>query len=447
MSGALVRRAAADLLFLTLEKRRTLDQAMDESPPFNDLDGPDRGFARAIASAALRELGRIDMALAPLLSRPLQAASPAIRALLRVGAVQLWRMDVPEHAAVSETVEAAKDWPDARSGGAFLNAVLRRAAAERPDLDALPLTAIWPDWLAAAFEESVGADGAAALAAAQLGEPGIYLTAKTSAAAVAEVTGGELLGNGSVRAPGGPVETLAEYGSGDWWVQDPAAALPAKLLMACPSDSPPKSGMIMDKSDMVMGKSSEVTAIDLCAAPGGKTLQLCAAGLNVIAVDRSKPRLKRLEENLARTGLSAEIIAADAETWRPETPADLLLLDAPCSALGTLRRHPEGAWIKRPDDIARFPDVQYRLLKAATEMVRPGGTILYCVCTPLKAEGADVVDRAIANGFVTRLPVKPEEAPGFETCITEKGDLVTLPATNSEHDAFFMSRLTPATLR
>jgi 16S rRNA (cytosine967-C5)-methyltransferase len=148
------------------------------------------------------------MALAPLLSRPLQAASPAIRALLRVGAVQLWRMDVPEHAAVSETVEAAKDWPDARSGGAFLNAVLRRAAAERPDLDALPLTAIWPDWLAAAFEDSVGVDGAAALAAAQLGEPGIYLTAKASAAAVAEVTGGELLGNGSVRAPGGPVETL-----------------------------------------------------------------------------------------------------------------------------------------------------------------------------------------------------------------------------------------------
>ncbi|WP_273418258.1 transcription antitermination factor NusB, partial [Hyphomonas adhaerens] len=212
MSGALVRRAAADLLFLTLEKRRTLDQAMAESPPFGDLDGPDRAFARAIASAALRELGRIDRALAPLLSRPLQAASPAIRALLRVGAVQLWRMDVPEHAAVSETVEAAKAWQDARSGGAFLNAVLRRAAAERPDLDALPVTAIWPDWLAAAFEESVGADGAAALAAAQLAEPGIFLTAKTNAAAVAEVISGELLASGSIRAPGGPVEALAEDG-------------------------------------------------------------------------------------------------------------------------------------------------------------------------------------------------------------------------------------------
>ncbi|WP_273183787.1 RsmB/NOP family class I SAM-dependent RNA methyltransferase [Hyphomonas adhaerens] len=447
MSGALVRRAAADLLFLTLEKRRTLDQAMAETPPFGDLDGPDRAFARAIASAALRELGRIDRALAPLLSRPLQAASPAIRALLRVGAVQLWRMDVPEHAAVSETVEAAKAWQDARSGGAFLNAVLRRAAAERPDLDALPVTAIWPDWLAAAFEESVGADGAAALAAAQLAEPGIFLTAKTNAAAVAEVISGELLASGSIRAPGGPVEALAEYGSGDWWVQDPAAALAANLLMASASGDPAKSGMIMDKSGMDAGKSAEITAIDLCAAPGGKTLQLCAAGLNVIAVDRSKPRLKRLEENLARTGLSAEIITADAETWRPESPADLLLLDAPCSALGTLRRHPEGAWIKREGDIARFPDVQYRLLKAATEMVRPGGTILYCVCTPLRSEGADVVDRAVAEGLVTRLPVSPEEAPGFASCITGSGDVLTLPGESAEHDAFFMSRLSPTALK
>jgi 16S rRNA (cytosine967-C5)-methyltransferase len=230
-------------------------------------------------------------------------------------------------------------------------------------------------------------------------------------------------------------------------VQDPAAALPAKLLMAGASDGPDKSGIVMDKSGMVMGKSPEITAIDLCAAPGGKTLQLCAAGLNVVAVDRSKPRLKRLEENLARTGLSAAIITADAETWRPETPADLLLLDAPCSALGTLRRHPEGAWIKRETDIARFPDVQYRLLKAATEMVRPGGTILYCVCTPLEAEGADVVARAIAEGLVTRLPVTPEEAPGFADSITDHGDVLTLPGEGAEHDAFFMARLSPAALK
>lgn len=441
MSGAEARRAAADLLFLTLEKRRTLDQAMAESGPFGDLDGSDRGFARAIASAALRELGRIDLALAPLLSRPLQAASPAIRALLRVGAVQLWRMDVPEHAAVSETVEAAKDWPDARSGGAFVNAVLRRAAAERPDLDALPLTAIWPDWLAGAFRESVGEAGADALAAAQLAEPGIYLTAKGSAAAVAEVTGGTLEASGSVRAPPGPVEALAEYGSGDWWVQDPAAALPARLLMACASPDPSKSGMVMGKSAGGTDKPSEITVIDLCAAPGGKTLQLCAAGLEVTAVDRSRPRLKRLEENLARTGLSATVITADAETWRPPALVDALLLDAPCSALGTLRRHPEGAFIKRPEDVARFPDVQYRLLIAASGMVRPGGVIVYCVCTPLKAEGLAVVERVLAETGLRRLPVRPEEVPGFPGSITDHGDVLTIPGPDGAHDAFFISRL------
>ena len=423
MSGAHVRRAAADLLFLTLEKRRTLDQAMAESTPFSDLDGADRGFARAIASAALRELGRIDMALAPLLSRPLQAASPAIRALLRVGAVQLWRMDTPEHAAVSETVEAAKDWPDARSGGAFLNAVLRRAAAERPDLDALPVTAIWPDWLQAAFTDSLAPDGAAALASAQLSEPPIYLTAKTDPAGVAAMTGGELEPSGSVRAPSGPVEALPGYETGDWWVQDAAAALPARLL----TPSVPAGSLI-----------------DLCAAPGGKTLQLCATGARVTAVDRSKPRLKRLEENLARTGLSARVIAADAETWRPDAPADGLLLDAPCSALGTLRRHPEGAWIKRAEDIARFPDVQYRLLKAATEMVRPDGVIIYCVCTPLRAEGGEVVDRAVANGLVRRRAVTPDEIPGFEHCLNSAGDVLTLPRQGAGHDAFFISRLSRA---
>lgn len=431
MSGALARRAAADLLFLTLEKRRTLDQAMSESAPFGDLDGSDRAFARAIASAALRELGRIDLALAPLLSRPLQAVSPAIRALLRAGAAQLWRMDVPEHAAVSETVEAAKDWQDARSGGAFLNAVLRRAAAERPDLDALPLTAIWPDWLAAALTGSLGPDGAGALAVSQLSEPALYLTPRTDAGLVAEMTGGTVQPSGSVLAPSGAVEALPGYETGDWWVQDAAAALPARILIhSAPSDA----GLAAPPPEIR-------TAIDLCAAPGGKTLQLCAAGLDVTAVDRSRPRLKRLEENLARTGLSAAIVTADAETWRPDAPADALLLDAPCSALGTLRRHPEGAWIKREADIARFPDVQYRLLIAATEMVKPGGLIVYCVCTPLRAEGADVIARAIAEGRVRRNPLAPADVPGFAASLTDAGDVLTIPGLGDAHDAFFMCRL------
>ncbi|MEZ5947532.1 MAG: transcription antitermination factor NusB [Hyphomonas sp.] len=434
MSGATVRRAAADLLVLTLEKRRTLDEALTLSDPFNTLEGADRGFARAIASAALRELGRIDLALEPLLTRPIEAVSPAVRALLRVGAVQLWRLGTPEHAAVSETVESAKDWPEARSGGKFLNAVLRRAAREPADLDALPATAIWPDWLQAAMEESLGPERAERAARAQLREPALDLTAKSDPAAVARLTGGTVTASGSVRLGTGTVEALPGYDTGDWWVQDEAAALPVKVLLAG------AEGQFKSTQS-----TPEVTlrALDLCAAPGGKTLQLAAAGLAVTALDRSKPRLKRLEENLARTGLSAEIIADDAETWRPAEPADLVLLDAPCSALGTLRRHPEGAWTKRETDVARFPDVQYRLLKAAHGMVRPGGMLVYCVCTPLRSESADVVNRVIADGLYRRVPVTAAETPGFNHSLTAEGDLVTVPEDGAEHDVFFISRLTP----
>lgn len=420
MSGAVTRRAAAELLVLTLEKRRTLDEALAKSGPYNTLEGPDRGFARLMASAALRELGRIDAALAPLLSRPLEAASPAIRALLRIGAVQLWRLETPEHAAVSETVEAAKDWPDARSGGKFLNAVLRRAASEMPDLDALPATAIWPDWLAARFVADLGQAAADALAVHQLSEPPLHLSAKGDPQQVAAETGGTLLPAESIHVSTGPVEALPGFDQGHWWVQDAAAALPARLLAPQPGEA----------------------VIDLCAAPGGKTLQLAAMGAKVTAIDRSRPRLARLDENLTRTDLKATVIAADADTWRPQAPAGKLLLDAPCSALGTLRRHPEGAWIKRAEDVARFPAAQARLLDAAAEMVGPGGTVLYCVCTPLKAEGADIVAAALARGLYARQPVSAAEIPGFEACLTPDGDVLTLPSAGAGHDAFYIARLT-----
>lgn len=419
MSGALPRRAAAELLMLTLDSRRTLDEAMPNSDSFDQLEGPDRGFARLMASATLRELGRIDAALAPLLSRPLEATSPAIRALLRVGAVQLWRLDTPPHAAVSETVEAAKGWPDARSGGSFLNAVLRRAAETTPDLDAMPATQAWPDWLAGRLAADLGADAAECLAAHQLDEPPIFLSARSDPAAVAAATGGTLLPTGSIRLDSANVETLPGFETGDWWVQDAAAALPAMLLGTTPDDH----------------------VVDLCAAPGGKTLQLAATGAQVTAVDRSKNRLERLKDNLARTGLTAGIVTVNADTWRPEAPVTKLLLDAPCSALGTLRRHPEGAWIKREPEIDRFPAAQARLLAAAADMVQAGGTVVYCVCTPLKSEGLDIVEQAISGGLYARQPVTAPEVPGFEHCLTPEGDLLTLPQAGAGHDAFYIARL------
>lgn len=419
MSGSAVRRAAADLLTLTIDSRRTLDDAMDTSQVFNSLEGPDRGFARAIASTALRHLGHVDLALTPLLSRPLPAVTAPIRALLRTGVTQLWLMDTPPHAAVGETVEAAKAWPEARSGGAFLNAVLRRADRERPDFSAMPIQAIWPAWLQAAFTDALGTEAADALARAQLAEPVLYLTPKSDAASVAAETGGKIGPGGAVRAPGGSIEDMDGFAAGDWWVQDVAAMIPARLLN-------PQAGE---------------TLIDLCAAPGGKTLQLAASGAHVTAVDRSAARLRLLQENLGRTGLSATVVVANADEWRPQAPVAKILLDAPCSALGTLRRHPEGAWIKRDADVARFPAAQARLLESALDMLQPGGMLVYCVCTPLPAEGVEIIDAAIARNIARRVPVLPQDVPGFEHAITEKGDLLTLPGEKDDNDTFFISRL------
>lgn len=424
MSGAESRLAAAELLHLTLDKRRTLDEAMTLSACFNDLEGPDRGFARAMASSALRHLGWIDTTVQPFLSRPLAATGTEIRALIRAGAAQVWFMDVAPHAAVNATVDAARLSRGSRSGGSFLNAALRRVSEAAPPSDTLPPEDIWPAWLRAALIDSLGADKARILAETQRNEPALHLTAAGDPAETAALVGGTLLASGTVEAPPGSVEDLPGYADGKWWVQDQAAALPARLLDARPGE----------------------TVADLCAAPGGKTLQLAATGAGVTALDRSGPRLERLHENLARTGLKAEIVTADAESWAPETRFAKILLDAPCSALGTLRRHPEGAWIKTEADVARFPAVQGRLLAAALRQLAPGGTLIYCVCSPLNSEGRDVVEAAVQRGLAIRRPVTAAECAGFEDCITAEGDVLTLPGPSRDCDAFYIARLASASV-
>ncbi|MFN7180819.1 RsmB/NOP family class I SAM-dependent RNA methyltransferase [Hyphomonas sp.] len=422
MSGAAARRAAGDLLHLTLDRKRTLDEAMAASEPFRALEGPDRGFARAIASSALRHLGWIDRTVQPLISRPLAATSPEIRALIRAGAAQIWFMEVAPHAAVSETVDAARLWPGARSGGSFLNAALRRVSETSSPAASLNPEDIWPDWLRLAMAGGLGDAAARQLARAQLAEPELHLTARTDAAAVVAMTGGTILPSGSVRLAAGAVETLPGYEEGHWWVQDAAAALPARLL----------------------DPQADDRVLDLCAAPGGKTLQLAASGARVTAVDRSASRVKRLQENLDRTRLKAEILVADAETWQPPEKFGKILVDAPCSALGTLARHPEGAWIKSIADVGRFPAVQARILSAARAMLAPGGTLVYCVCTPLPSEGREIVEAAIARGDYVRRPIRPGECAGFEHALTPAGDLLTLPGPSHACDAFYIARLAPA---
>ena len=391
------RLAAADLVLAATDGKVDFDIAMGASRTFDRLEGPDRGFARAMAGAALRGLGRIDWALGGMVQRPLADIEPPLRALLRVGAAQLWMLGVAEHAAVAATVEAARQWRDARRGGGLVNAVLRRAARERDAWEGAPVTAVWPDWLAAKLKSAIGADRAHDMALAQLDEPPTDLTLRAG-------------------------------------VQDSAAALPARLL----------------------GDVRGRVVADLCAAPGGKAMQLAAMGAKLTAIDMSPQRVARLRQNVERARLPMEIVEADARTWRPAEPLDAVLLDAPCSALGIIRRHPEGIWRRDPRDFVRFPAVQRALVDAAGEMLRPGGVLVYAVCTPTPEEGLEVIEGAIAGGGWRRVAVASGEALGFETSLTMQGDVLTLTRARRDTkdapspesaiasfggDAFFIARL------
>lgn len=403
------RLAAAELLHHTLDKGLDLETAMDASRTFRKLEGPDRGFARAIAGAALRGIGRIDYALGGMVQRPLADMEPEVRAVLCAGAAQLWMLGVADHAAVSATVEAAGRWHEARRGGGLVNAVLRRASREADAFHNAPPTSIWPEWMAAKLKAALGPERADAMARLQLEEPPIDITLKhgEDPAAWADKLGGAVLPNGSVRlASGAGLTDQPGYAEGVWWVQDAAASIPAKLI----------------------GDISGKRVADLCAAPGGKAMQLAAAGAKLTAVEVSRQRITRLRENIQRAKLSVDVVEMDARTWRPSEPLDAVLLDAPCSALGILRRHPEGAWRRDPKDMARFPATQAQLVAAAAEMLRPGGRLVYSVCTPTAEEGRDVIEAAVASGSWRRVKITPEEVPGFEAALTNDGDVITAPA-------------------
>ena len=421
---ASARLIALDVLDRVLGEARPLDDTFAGHPAFARLDGRDRAFARLLVSTVLRRLGQIDA----LLNRFMRARPKAIRVhdLLRLGAAQLLFLETPAHAAVAETVALASG-PHGYARG-LVNAVLRRIAREGKERlagqDASRLNT--PDWLwrswCAAYSEPV----ARTVAKAHLSEPPLDLSVKSDPAGWAARLGGERLYGNTVRRPGGgAIEDLPGYDAGEWWVQDAAAALPARLL-----------GDIHDR-----------TVIDLCAAPGGKTAQLAAAGAAVIAVELSDRRAVRLRSNLARLQLDARIEVADALTWRPDRPVGHVLLDAPCTATGTIRRHPDIAWHKAPADVARMAELQARLLEAAVEMLEPGGTLIYASCSLQPEEGPEVIEQALAGGLpLARLPVQASELDGLPVDLTREGDVRTLPchlAGRGGVDGFFIARLRP----
>ncbi len=420
------RALAFDTLGAVLEQKRPLDEVLEENPARDRLAPRDRGFARLLVATTLRRLGQIDHIVDGCLDKPLPRRAVAVRQLLRLGICQLLFLGTPPHAAVDTTVELIA----ARGGEAgfkgLINAILRRVDRERaawleqtagPSLNT-------PAWLWESWVAAYGGERAAAIAAAHLREPPLDLTAKSDAAAWRDRLGATLLPTGSLRLPlDGPIESLPGFADGAWWVQDAAAALPARLL----------------------GDVAGKRVIDLCAAPGGKTAQLAAAGADVVAVDRSAPRLERLRANLTRLDLQATTVVADATAWRPEPAAEAVLLDAPCSAIGTIRRHPDVPWLKRPEDVAKLAALQTRLLQAAVAMVRPGGSILFCTCSLQPEEGPAQIAALLRDGApIERLPIRPAEVGGLDSLIDSNGDLRTLPCHLSEQggiDGFFAARL------
>jgi 16S rRNA (cytosine967-C5)-methyltransferase len=393
---------------------------MERNIHWPELEPRDRAFARLLTSTTLRRLGEINQALDLFVTERLPPKARAVSDALRLGACQLLFLGTPAHAAVGETVELVGGLGALAGYKGLVNAVLRRLGREHPVTD--PWRNL-PAWLAGSWVDAYGEPKARAIAASHLNEAPLDLSVKRDPESWAQRLGAEILPTGSLRLPrgAGPVESLPGYEEGAWWVQDAAASLPARLL----------------------GRPRH--AIDLCAAPGGKTAELLARGSRVTAVDRSAPRLARLGDNLRRLGFEATVVTADAATWRPEEPAEAVLLDAPCSATGTIRRHPDLPWLKRPADIPKLTALQDRLLANAIAMTKPGGLIVYATCSLQPEEGIERIESLLAAGApVERLPIAVEEVGGLADILNREGDLRSLPfhlGENGGMDGFYAARL------
>lgn len=417
--GLLARLAAAQALSETLGLSRPLDERLallKTQIKYADLDARDLGLARSIATVALRRLGSIRRALAGKLEKGLPKKSGVLEWALVAGAAQILFLDLPDHAAVDLAVRAVRLDPSAMPYAALANAVLRGVAQDKAEIRvaADAHSEDTPAWLATRWRNHYGEAALRRIVEAHRREPTLDLSVKADAQDWAERLGGELLPTGSIRLEThAAIPELPGYAEGAWWVQDAAAALPARLLRAGPGQR----------------------VVDLCSAPGGKSLEIANAGAILTAVDRSAERLKRLAANFERMRLDANIVVSDALTF--DAPAfDAVLLDAPCAATGTIRRHPDVAWIKKLGDVAALARAQAQLLDKACALTKPGGTLVYCVCSLEPEEGESQIAALLRrNPDFRRAPIGLDEVGGLEECLTPLGDLRTLP--------FHLARATP----
>jgi 16S rRNA (cytosine967-C5)-methyltransferase len=413
--GLAARRIAADILDGVLHKHHTLDEQLDGAaahPGLKNLSDRDRALMRRLVATILRRLGTLRHVLSRLLDRGVPTDAPRAQSALLIGAAQILWMDVPDHAAVDLSVRLVQSDRRAAKYAGLVNAVLRRCAREgQPLIDEVKSQTLdVPPWLMARWIAHYGDSVAREIAAAIGVEPSLDLTVKSDPEQWATRLHGETLTTGTVRTLlQGSVTMLPGFSEGHWWVQDAAAALPARLF----------------------GDVTGKTIIDLCAAPGGKTAQLVQAGARVTAIDRSPNRMARLRDNLARLALDAETVVADGVGWlddKRDGAFDGILVDAPCTSTGTIRRHPDVGWLRQETDIAPLAATQKRLLQKAVALLKPGGTLVYCTCSLEPEEGEQAISALLGSEpAMRRIPIEASEVAGLSEIVTAEGDLRTLP--------------------
>ena len=418
------RDIAVTLIGNVLRARQSFENAYESHISISKMQSRDRAFVRNLVLTTFRRLGQIDSLINQFLLRPLPDSARDVRDILRIGACQVLFMNVADHGSVDTCVKLTRH----RGHNAHIklvNAILRRltreglAALEQQDVEKENT----PSWLWRSWSEAYGEEQCRQIAAAHLRGGCLDLSVKGDPQTCASTLRGQMLPMGTVRLSSrGQITKLAGFRQGDWWVQDVAARMVAKLV------------------GDVRGK----TVIDLCAAPGGKTLLFSHEGANVVAVDRSASRLRRLRENLDRLNLKAEIIEADVGKWQPENLADIVFLDAPCSATGTARRHPDVLWTKSEADIENLARVQSRMLSTAAKMVAPGGILVFATCSLLPVEGEYHVSRFLEENPLFRLsPISASDVNDFDQIITQAGTFRSLPSFSPAErgmDGFFAAR-------
>lgn len=422
----IARDAAARLVWRVLEDGLTLDEVMNSEGTYADLHGRDRGFAAAIAKSTLRYLGHIDILLAQHLSKPLPDTAFYVRALLRTGVAQFLAELAPVHAIIDRAVELAKSDKVAFGMSGLINAVLRKVitAEKSPELAAATLL---PNAWRARYLSTYGEENTAKIANSLLTPAPIDISLRADLVApereiIAKDFNGEFIAPLVLRIGALP-ENLLEIDSwknGEVWVQDAAATLPVTILK-------PKKGEAI---------------LDMCAAPGGKTMQLASYWAQVTAIDLSEDRMRLVAENLTRTRLNAKLQVGDAKKLCGENKWDAILLDAPCSASGTLRRNLETLWIKTPYDLPKLIEIQGELIRAAAIALKPNGRLVYAICS-MEPEEADLAVAAALECGLTLDPIKGAEVFGIEEAIEVRGTARILPYMLGDKgglDGFFIAR-------